>query len=78
MGIGVSETIHVRHCSICHKDIPADLRSPFCSDRCRQIDLSRWLSEEYRIRRGEGEGEGSLMYSQEAGDDGKDEHGEEE
>ena len=22
---------------------------PFCSVRCQQIDLGRWLSEEYRI-----------------------------
>ncbi|MFM7200410.1 MAG: DNA gyrase inhibitor YacG [Myxococcota bacterium] len=22
---------------------------PFCSARCRQIDLGRWLSEDYRI-----------------------------
>jgi endogenous inhibitor of DNA gyrase (YacG/DUF329 family) len=22
---------------------------PFCSDRCRQIDLGRWLGEAYRI-----------------------------
>ena len=22
---------------------------PFCSDRCRLVDLSRWLGEEYRI-----------------------------
>jgi endogenous inhibitor of DNA gyrase (YacG/DUF329 family) len=22
---------------------------PFCSRRCRTIDLGRWLSEEYRI-----------------------------
>lgn len=22
---------------------------PFCSDRCRLIDLGRWLGEEYRV-----------------------------
>jgi hypothetical protein len=22
---------------------------PFCSERCKLIDLSRWLNEEYRI-----------------------------
>jgi endogenous inhibitor of DNA gyrase (YacG/DUF329 family) len=22
---------------------------PFCSPRCRQVDLGRWLNEEYRI-----------------------------
>ncbi|OAG26860.1 DNA gyrase inhibitor YacG [Thermodesulfatator autotrophicus] len=23
---------------------------PFCSERCKLIDLGHWLSEEYRIR----------------------------
>jgi uncharacterized protein len=22
---------------------------PFCSDRCRRIDLGRWFGEEYRV-----------------------------
>lgn len=24
-------------------------RFPFCSERCRLIDLGRWIDEEYRI-----------------------------
>jgi endogenous inhibitor of DNA gyrase (YacG/DUF329 family) len=24
-------------------------RFPFCSERCRLVDLGRWLGEEYRI-----------------------------
>lgn len=35
-------------CPICGK--PADDKAkPFCSTRCRQVDLNRWLSESYRI-----------------------------
>ena len=34
-------------CPICGK--PADKVKPFCSTRCRQVDLNRWLSESYRI-----------------------------
>ena len=35
-------------CPICGK--PADVKvKPFCSARCRQVDLNRWLSESYRI-----------------------------
>jgi hypothetical protein len=35
-------------CSICGK--PADPKfKPFCSERCRQVDLNRWLSGTYRI-----------------------------
>ena len=35
-------------CPICGK--PADPKTkPFCSVRCRQVDLNRWLSEAYHI-----------------------------
>jgi endogenous inhibitor of DNA gyrase (YacG/DUF329 family) len=48
-------------CSICGK--PADDKfKPFCSARCRQVDLNRWLSESYRISGRERPG---------AGEDGK-------
>lgn len=30
---------------------------PFCSGRCKQIDLNKWLSEEYRVPTGEEETE---------------------
>ena len=34
-------------CPICGKqfDPQASQALPFCSDRCRQIDLGRWLKE---------------------------------
>jgi len=28
---------------------PTDSEFPFCSDRCRQIDLGKWASGAYRI-----------------------------
>jgi len=35
-------------CAICGK--PAEPRyRPFCSQRCQQVDLGRWLGETYRI-----------------------------
>ncbi len=38
-------------CSICHRLFdPAKSESlPFCTPRCRQIDLGRWLSEGYSV-----------------------------
>jgi endogenous inhibitor of DNA gyrase (YacG/DUF329 family) len=48
-------------CPICGKPVAprSENRSaPFCSDRCRLIDLGRWLGEDYRIpgrRAGDGE-----------------------
>jgi hypothetical protein len=35
-------------CPICGKEIEAQFR-PFCSMRCKQIDLNRWLTETYRV-----------------------------
>lgn len=38
-------------CPVC--DAPVDLTTtptvPFCSDRCRLIDLGRWLDEAYSV-----------------------------
>lgn len=37
-------------CPICNKEVQlSDPFMPFCSDRCRLIDLGKWASEEYRI-----------------------------
>jgi endogenous inhibitor of DNA gyrase (YacG/DUF329 family) len=44
-------------CPICGKELVVGKLSelpsfPFCSPRCRTIDLGRWLGEEYRIPEG--------------------------
>lgn len=38
-------------CPICDKsfDPAASPALPFCSERCRQIDLGRWLREVYSV-----------------------------
>jgi endogenous inhibitor of DNA gyrase (YacG/DUF329 family) len=44
-------------CPICRKVVDSAIRKqsikekfyPFCSTRCKWIDLGRWLDEEYRI-----------------------------
>ena len=35
-------------CPICGKPVVVEFR-PFCSARCKQVDLYRWLSETYRV-----------------------------
>jgi endogenous inhibitor of DNA gyrase (YacG/DUF329 family) len=35
-------------CPICGKPSTGENR-PFCSDRCRDVDLNRWLSGSYAI-----------------------------
>jgi len=37
-----------KSCPIC--GTPAtEASKPFCSERCRDVDLNRWLSDSYRI-----------------------------
>ena len=35
-------------CAICARDTDPKYR-PFCSRRCADIDLGRWLTESYRL-----------------------------
>ncbi|WP_029014840.1 DNA gyrase inhibitor YacG [Niveispirillum irakense] len=44
-------------CPICGRPVVVEFK-PFCSKRCADIDLSRWLGEVYRVPV-EGEEEGS-------------------
>ena len=37
-----------RRCPICGKPASAEV-SPFCSERCADVDLHRWLGEGYRV-----------------------------
>ena len=43
-------------CPICRKAAPREQNRafPFCSERCRAIDLGNWLGESYRIPSDEG------------------------
>lgn len=37
-------------CPICKKEVALNSpESPFCSERCRIIDLGNWATEKYRI-----------------------------
>ncbi len=56
-----------RGCPICGKPPTAEHR-PFCSARCKQVDLGRWLGEGYRIA-GEERAEGGRSEKQEEGED---------
>jgi endogenous inhibitor of DNA gyrase (YacG/DUF329 family) len=37
-------------CPTCKKDVTPDVKSfPFCSERCRLVDLGNWLDGKYRV-----------------------------
>jgi len=41
----------VATCPACRKEAPRRENPffPFCSERCKLVDLGRWLREEYRV-----------------------------
>ena len=43
--------MYQHQCPICGKEYDPDETSamPFCCERCRLIDLGRWLDEEYTV-----------------------------
>jgi len=47
-------------CPTCQATTPweGNAHRPFCSERCKLIDLGRWLREEYRIPAEEDDSEG--------------------
>jgi uncharacterized protein len=45
-------------CPTCKKPVDATPRNqfrPFCSERCRMVDLGTWAAEEYRVAGGKAE-----------------------
>lgn len=38
----------LRKCPICGK-LATDEHRPFCSKRCREVDLGRWFGEDYKV-----------------------------
>ncbi len=55
-------------CPICGK-LPIQKFRPFCSKRCADVDLNRWLSGVYAVPLRETEDEDGSVPSKEAGDD---------
>lgn len=43
----------LKPCPICNK-MAVEQFNPFCSKRCADIDLGRWLGETYRVPTDEG------------------------
>lgn len=46
------EKKNTMNCPICKQATPSDgEHAPFCSSRCKTIDLGRWADESYKITR---------------------------
>ena len=50
---GQSEPMNKVRCPICDAAMPGSWQDypddPFCTRRCRMVDLGRWLGEGYRV-----------------------------
>jgi hypothetical protein len=48
-------TVRSYRCAICEREVQYEGRLPrtfpFCSERCRMVDLGKWLREQYSIDR---------------------------
>jgi len=38
-----------RPCAYCREKPVADRWRPFCSERCKLLDLARWVNGDYRV-----------------------------
>jgi hypothetical protein len=69
-----------RTCPICQRRLPEGAEgarfAPFCSKRCADVDLGRWLTGSYAIpvASGEDEGESASGPAQEDGESGPSRH----
>jgi len=50
----MAERQRAERCPVCRKPTDVNLR-PFCSRRCANVDLGRWLTGHYRIEGAEEE-----------------------
>lgn len=53
----------VIRCPICKHSFKVEesKATPFCSDRCRNVDLGRWLNEEYSLPENDSSAEDKLQ-----------------
>lgn len=52
-------------CPVCGKPSGASREKPFCSRRCADVDLGRWLTGSYRLPGGDAEDDASQRQDQE-------------
>ena len=41
--------VTLARCPLCGRETADRAHAPFCSDRCRTVDLGRWLNGAYRL-----------------------------
>jgi endogenous inhibitor of DNA gyrase (YacG/DUF329 family) len=59
-GSAVNDNAPRARCPICGKPTAAAFK-PFCSQRCKDVDLHRWFSGRYATPAVEGEGESEAV-----------------
>jgi endogenous inhibitor of DNA gyrase (YacG/DUF329 family) len=49
MSSGIAPVVSCPHCGTEHAWDTRNEARPFCSERCKLIDLGKWANEEYRV-----------------------------
>ena len=65
--------VKVRRCPQCRRETSWEDNpwKPFCSERCKLIDLGRWANEEYRVPTSETPGDAAADFDREVNSDEK-------
>ena len=60
----------MKHCPTCNRQVEwqGNPFRPFCSERCKLLDLGKWVSEEYRVP-------GKPVPAEHSGEDDEDQSG---
>jgi len=60
----------MKHCPTCNRQVEWQDNPfrPFCSERCKLLDLGKWVSEEYRVP-------GKPVPAEHSGEDDQDQSG---
>ena len=60
----------MKHCPTCNRQVEwqGNAFRPFCSERCKLLDLGKWVSEEYRVP-------GKPVPAEHSGEDDQDQSG---
>jgi endogenous inhibitor of DNA gyrase (YacG/DUF329 family) len=45
----MAKRVNCPRCAVMVEWVPENRFRPFCSERCKQIDLGAWANDEYRI-----------------------------
>jgi len=62
--VAAPPVVNCPHCAKAIEWIPENRYRPFCSERCKLIDLGAWASEKYRVASAKADRDGEVGTSE--------------